>query len=162
MRLGLLGDERAHGADLALDRRHRLAGGLADRGGNARDVGAGRGHAAELLDPARDRPLVLLGLLEVRLQALLVGRLLGQLDVRRQVELQLGFLGMGLVEPLDELCVTLGEGLVLGWHAYSSGSLCRVGTPTLLSFLLPGKPVIHPGDGRRFPGAGDVRIRTSS
>jgi hypothetical protein len=61
---------------------------------------------------------VLPGLLQVLLEALLVGRLLGQRYVSREVDLQLGLLGVGLVEPLDQLGVTFVDLGGLGHGRY--------------------------------------------
>src|SRR5438105_2474745 len=44
-------------------------------------------------------------LLQVLLQSLPVGLLLGERDVGGQIRLELSLFGIGLVEPLDELCI---------------------------------------------------------
>ena len=114
VRLSLARDGSAGRTDLTLYGGHRLTGGLAHHTGYARNLRAGARTAAELLDPLRHPPLVILGLGQVLAQALLVGLLLGQSDVGREVGLKLGFLGMGFVEPLDQLGITR----VQVWHLF--------------------------------------------
>src|SRR5581483_6764346 len=106
MGLGLMRNDGPCGADLALDRGHGLAGCLPDHAGYARNVGAGGHLAAELLDARGDGALVLTRLGQVLAQALLVALLLGQRYVRCQISLELGLLGVGFAQPLDQLCVT--------------------------------------------------------
>jgi hypothetical protein len=100
MRLGLVGDDRARGSDLALDGGDRLAGDFPKRARDARDVGRAR-RSAELLDPRGDLPLVVARLGQVLAQALLVGHFVGQRDMRGEVDLELGLFGVGFIEPLD-------------------------------------------------------------
>ena len=106
MGLGLVGYHGPSGADLALDRGNCLACRFSYRAGHAGQVWSFGGAAAELLDARGHLPLMGFGLAEVLLKPLLVGGLLGQRDVRREVGLQLRLLGVGLVEPLDQLRVT--------------------------------------------------------
>jgi hypothetical protein len=109
VRLGLLGERGTRHADLTLDGRDSLAGELAERARDARRAYALGRLAAKLLDALGDAALVVARLLQVLLQALLVRRLLRQADVSREICLQLRFLGMSLVEELDELGVTSVE-----------------------------------------------------
>jgi hypothetical protein len=85
--------------------RHVLHG----LGRSAHRVGAGHVHglrrAAELLDPTLDLTSVSLRLLQVLLEALLVGRARGHRDVRLERGLELLLLAVRLVEVLDELQV---------------------------------------------------------
>jgi hypothetical protein len=105
MGLRLRRDERASRADLSLDRGHGLAGHLADRVRNTRDVRDRRHLRTELLDPRRHATLVVARLGEVLTQPLLVRHLLGERDVRGEVGLELGLLGVRFVEPLGQLGV---------------------------------------------------------
>jgi hypothetical protein len=97
--------ERPGGPNLSLDGGDGLAGHLADGVRDAWDVGHRRHLGAELLDPRSDSALVITRLGEVLAQALLVGHLLGERDVRGEVGLELGFFGVRLVEPLGQLCI---------------------------------------------------------
>src|SRR3954447_5023225 len=118
MRLRLTRDQCPCRPDLALDSGDRLAGRLPDdvRHGGLRGYGHGCRLAAQLLDPPRDRALVVAGLSQVPLEALLVRSLLGQLDVRGEIGLELGLLRMRLVQPLNELRLTFVHGSpFLGW-----------------------------------------------
>src|SRR6478672_6879994 len=114
MRLGLARDHCPGNSHLALDSGYGLAGGLADdaRHGSLRGYRHGRRLAAQLLDAPRDRALVVASFRQMLLEALLVRRLLGQLDVRSEIGLQLGFLRMCLVQPLNELGVTFVHGFL--------------------------------------------------
>ena len=85
MRLGLFGQRGARDADLALHGREALAGEFAEGVRNARRAHALGGLSTELLDARRHAALVITRLLEVLLEPLLVGGLLGEADVRRQV-----------------------------------------------------------------------------
>ena len=108
----LLGLARAaERVERALRRGHGLAGHGRQPGGRlgdhvraARDR-AGLGLAAELLDAALDLAGVALGLLQMLLQALLVGRLRGHGDVGLERCLELLLLAIGLVQVLDQLRV---------------------------------------------------------
>src|SRR6187200_1149669 len=97
VRLGLAGDERTCNPDLALDPGYGLPCHLPHHVRNTWNVGPSRGLAAELLDAARDGTLVIACLLQVLPEALLVGLLLGQGNMRRQVGLQLRLLCMRFV-----------------------------------------------------------------
>ena len=89
----------------ALGGRHRLA-----------DDGLhGVAAAAELLDAALELLAVALGLAQVLLEALLVGRLGGHPDMGLEGGFQLPLLAVGLIQVLDEL----GVALVQIWHLRS-------------------------------------------
>ena len=142
LRLGVL--EQLLGLARAAQRVHRrlrrrscLARGdgrLAGRPGH--DVRAGQvrglGLAAELLDPPLERLRLGLGLLQVVLQALPVGRATtGHLGVGLERSLELLLLAVRLVEVLDQLCVAFGQVIRHGQFS-SSGfrlGLSRVSAP---------------------------------
>jgi len=101
----------AHGLRDALRLRDRTARDVRDRGdARSERVGAGQverlGLAAKLLDATLELARVTLRLLEVLLEALLVRRRLGQLDVQGERRLQLLLLAVRLIEPLNQLRVT--------------------------------------------------------
>lgn len=126
---GLAGHDRARGSDLALDGGQCLARGFAHRAGHARDLDAGRGAPAELLDPLGNAALVVTRLRQMLAQPLLVGLLLGERDMGREVGLKFGFLGVGFVEPLHQLGVALVRAISVR-HSVSSSlidsaSRCR-------------------------------------
>ena len=132
MGLGLVADERASDAHLPLDRGDGLAGDLADGPGEVEQALAGR--AAELLDLRGDAALVVAGLLQVRLETLLVGRLLGERDVRGQVRLEFGFLGVGFAQPTSRASRRVGSGswlqaCRLSFRRRERGQGRRVGGP---------------------------------
>jgi hypothetical protein len=137
--LGLGGDQGARRADLALDARHRLAGGLADDVRDARQIGPGQRRAPQLLDSGADPALVVARLLEVTAQPLLVGLLLGQRYVGGQIRLELGFLGVSLVQPLDQLRVAL----VHGSHPRSKLTDAGRGSAGPKLFPYPGPRSLH-------------------
>ena len=101
VRLGLVADRGASRSNLTLHGGHGLSGDLADRSRNTWDVRPGA--PTERLDPRGDLALVVTGLLEVLLQALLVRLLLCQRDVRGEIRLQLRLLGVSLTQPLHQL-----------------------------------------------------------
>src|SRR3954454_12705794 len=108
MRLGLAGDQRPCSPHLSLDSGDGLSGHLADDVGDwSLDRG---GRPAQLLDPSRHGALVVARLRQVLLQALLVLRLLGQLDVRGEIGLEFGLLRMRFIQPLNDLCVAFVHG----------------------------------------------------
>src|SRR5829696_2270216 len=113
VRLWLARDERSRRTDLTLDPGDGLAGCLADRLRNRslRGDGHGRRLAAQLSDPPSDRALVFAGLRPMLLEALLVRHLLGELDVCREIGLELGLLHVRLVQPLDDLRIAFVHGM---------------------------------------------------
>jgi hypothetical protein len=114
VRLGLTGHHGARGADLTLHGRDGLAGGLAHCTGHAGDLDPAGGASTELLDSLRHAALVVTCLGQVLAQPLLVGLLLGQRDMSRQIGFELSFLGVRLVQPLDQLGVTLVRAVSVG------------------------------------------------
>ena len=107
----LLGVGRtACGLHRALRLRNRATRHVGDCGHAGRDSVRARqverfGLAAQLLDATLELTRVALRLLQVLLEALLVGGRLGQLNVQGKRSLELLLLAIGLIEPLDYLRV---------------------------------------------------------
>lgn len=109
----MAGNESAGRPDLALYPGHRLTCRLSDDLRHTAHVTCRRRRTPQLLDSARDRTLVIAGLLQVLAKPVLVGLLFRQRNMRLQVGLQFGLLHMRLVQPLNQLGVPFVQGAVL-------------------------------------------------